>query len=106
VVEILGPRQVGKTTFIEALEARPHACFFWATFSGAELDLLVQRGDRRVGFEFKLSSAPELTPSMKIALADLGLRHLWVVHAGKDVIRLATQVTAIPLAQVATTRLW
>lgn len=94
------------TAVIEALEARPHECFFWATFSGAELDFLVQRGDRRVGFEFKLSSAPELTPSMKIALADLGLRHLWVVHAGKDVIRLAPQVTAIPLAQVATTRLW
>ena len=46
------------------------------------------------------------TPSMTIALADLGLRHLWVVHAGKDAIRLAPQVTAIPLAQVATTRLW
>jgi len=50
------------------------------------LDLLAPRGGRRVGFEFKLSSAPELTPSMTIALADLGLRHLWVVHAGKDVI--------------------
>ncbi len=86
MVEILGPRQVGKTTVIAELKARPHECFLWATFSGAELDLLAQRGDRRVGFEFKLSSAPELTPRMKIALTDLGLRHLWVVHAGKDVI--------------------
>ena len=83
MVEILGPRQVGKTTVIAELEARPHECLSWATFSGAELDLLVQRGDRRVGFEFKLSSAPELTPSMTIALADLGLRHLWVVHAAR-----------------------
>jgi predicted AAA+ superfamily ATPase len=88
------------------MAARPHECFYWATYSGAELDLLVQRGDRRVGFEFKLSSAPELTPSMKIAREDLALDRLWVVHAGKDVIRLAADVTAIPLAQVATTKLW
>jgi hypothetical protein len=94
------------TAVIEAMDARPHECFFWGTYSGAELDLLVQRGDRRIGVEFKLSSAPELTPSMRIALADLGLRHLWVVHAGKDVIRLAPDVTALPLAQVAATRLW
>lgn len=63
-------------------------------------------GDQRVGFEFKLSSAPELTPSMRIALEDLGLQHLWVVHAGKDVIRLAPDVTALPLAHVAATKLW
>ncbi|MBZ0150528.1 MAG: ATP-binding protein [Planctomycetes bacterium] len=94
------------TAVIEAMDARPHECFFWATYSGAELDLLVQRGDRRIGVEFKLSSAPELTPSMRIALADLGLQHLWVVHAGKDVIRLAADVTALPLARVAATRLW
>lgn len=94
------------TAVIDSMDARPHECFFWATYSGAELDLLVQRGDRRIGVEFKLSSAPELTPSMRIALFDLGLQHLWVVHAGKDVIRLAPEVTALPLAQVATTRLW
>lgn len=94
------------TAVVEAMAARPHECFYWATYSGAELDLLVQRGDRRVGFEFKLSSAPELTPSMKIAREDLALDRLWVVHAGKDVIRLAADVTAIPLAQVATTKLW
>jgi predicted AAA+ superfamily ATPase len=94
------------TAVVEAMEARPHECSFWATYSGAELDLLVQRGDRRVGVEFKLSSAPELTPSMRIALEDLELDRMWVVHAGKDTIKLASKVTALPLAQVASTRLW
>jgi uncharacterized protein len=90
----------------EAMGARPHECFYWATYSGAELDLLVQRGDRRIGVEFKLSSAPELTPSMRIALEDLQLDRLWVVHPGKEVIQLAPAVTAIPVAQVAATKLW
>lgn len=48
----------------------------------------------------------ELTPSMRIAREDLDLHHLWVVHAGKEVIRLAPDVTALPLSQVATTRMW
>ena len=94
------------TAVVDAMGARPHECSFWATYSGAELDLLVQRGDRRVGVEFKLSSAPELTPSMRIALEDLDLERVWVVHAGKDTIKLAPKVTALPLAQVASTKLW
>lgn len=94
------------TAVIEAMGARPHECFFWATYSGAELDLLVQRGGRRIGVEFKLASAPELTPSMRIASEDLELDHLWVVHPGKEVIRLAPTVTALPLAHVATKKTW
>lgn len=30
-------------------------CLFWATHSGAELDLFVQAGRQRLGYEFKLS---------------------------------------------------
>jgi hypothetical protein len=43
---------------------------------------------------------------MKIALEDLELERMWVVHAGKDTIKLAPKVTALPLAQVASTKLW
>jgi hypothetical protein len=53
------------------LGARPEECFFWATHAGAELDLLVVRGRRRLGFEMKRSEAPQVTPSMRIALQDL-----------------------------------
>lgn len=94
------------TAVVEAMAARPHECFFWSTYSGAELDLLVTRGDRRIGFEFKLASAPDLTASMRIALEDLELERLWVVHPGKDSIKLAPKVTALPLAEVAATKLW
>lgn len=48
-----------------ALRAHPEECFFWATHSGAELDLLVVRGSRRLGFEFKRTDTPSVTPSMR-----------------------------------------
>ena len=74
---------------ITRLGARPEQCFFWATHTGAELDLLVVRGTRRWGFEFKRTVAPRLTRSMHSALADLHLERLEVVHAGEQTFPLA-----------------
>jgi predicted AAA+ superfamily ATPase len=86
---------------VEHLGARPHECHFWSTHSGPELDLLIVRGRRRIGFEFKLGSAPDVTASMRTALQDLDLEHLWVIHAGKERFRLTPQIEALPLTQLA-----
>ncbi|MCX5789138.1 MAG: ATP-binding protein [Elusimicrobia bacterium] len=83
---------------IQACGAWPDQCYFWATHQGAELDLLLIRGRRRTGFEFKLSESPGLTPSMRTAMSDLKLDRLWVVHAGAERYPLAKGVEAIPLA--------
>ncbi|HEX7597700.1 MAG TPA: hypothetical protein VF518_05760, partial [Polyangia bacterium] len=40
---------------------------------GAELDLLVMRGNTRRGFEVKRTTVPEISKSMRIAFADLSL---------------------------------
>jgi len=82
------------------LGARPRECFFWATHNGAELDLLVVRGRHRVGFEFKRTSAPEMTPSMRISLKDLGLERLYVIHAGRSTFPMAPKVLAVPLLRL------
>lgn len=87
---------------IEHLGARPEECFFWATHAGAELDLLVVRGDRRVGYEFKRAEAPAVTKSMRIALADLALDRLFVVHAGPRSFPLADRLEAIALERLST----
>jgi hypothetical protein len=72
--------------------------YFWATQRGAELDLLVIRKGRRYGFEFKASDAPGLTPSMRIAVEDLKLDRLWVLHpAEAEPYALADKVEAWPL---------
>ena len=88
-------------TVLNLLHVDSRDCFFWATHRGAELDLLVRRGRKLMGFEFKRSSAPSLTRSMRTAVADLGLTRLVVVHAGKQCYPLAKGIDAIPLDQLA-----
>lgn len=75
--------------------ARSEECYFWATYSGAELDLLVVRGRHRRGFEFKRTVAPKVTQSMRIAQEDLRLDQLDVIHAGKETFPLAPGVRAV-----------
>jgi hypothetical protein len=81
------------------LEARREECFFWATHGGAELDLLIIRGKRRIGFEIKRTSSPKVTPSMRSGLADLGLQRLYVIHAGEHSFDMQEKVRAIAFHQ-------
>jgi hypothetical protein len=80
---------------IRRLDAQPHECFYWSTHTGAELDLLVVRGRQRLGFEIKRSSAPGVTASMKMAMSDLKLKRLTVIHAGRHSFDLAKDIHAI-----------
>jgi uncharacterized protein len=56
------------------------------------------KGQQRVGVEFKRSDAPKLTPSMRIAMEDLGLDALYVVYPGPHRFQLAPRVEAVPLS--------
>lgn len=85
---------------VQRLGARADECFFWATQGGAELDLMVTRGRRRVGFEIKRTSSPTLTRSMRVALSDLKLQRLDVIHAGRHAFPLAPKVRAVPLSRI------
>jgi predicted AAA+ superfamily ATPase len=80
---------------IAARGARRDQCFYCRTYAGAELDLLIVDGNRRTGFEFKRTTAPVVTPSMRAALADLRLTKLHVVHAGDESFDLAPKVRAV-----------
>lgn len=85
---------------IHQLGARPEERFFWATHGGAELDLLIVRGSRRLGFEFKRSDSPGTTKSMHAAMADLSLERLDVVHAGEHTCPLAERIRALSLGRI------
>jgi hypothetical protein len=76
--------------------------YFWATHGGAELDLLVPRGGKRYGFEFKFADAPATTKSMRAALSDLKLERLFVVFPGDRPYPLDEKIDAVPLVQLAT----
>jgi predicted AAA+ superfamily ATPase len=82
------------------LRARAEECYFWATHAGAELDLLVTRGNRRLGFEIKRTDAPKVTRSMHVALSDLKLQRLDVIHAGEHTFPLDTKIRAVSLSRL------
>ena len=85
---------------VERLGARPEETFFWATHTGAELDLLVIRGRRRFGFELKRTAAPRVTPSIRNALDDLHLDRVDVIYPGEHTFPLAERVRAVALPRL------
>jgi len=76
--------------------------WFWATHQGAEIDLLLRRGDRLLGVECKRADAPRLSPSLRIARDDLGLERIAVVYPGARRYPLGESVEVVPLRALAT----
>jgi predicted AAA+ superfamily ATPase len=74
--------------------------YFWATHGGAELDLMVTWSSRRHGFEFKFGDAPSMTKSMHIALEDLKLERLFVVHPGNDSYEMNDRTEAVAITSL------
>lgn len=84
-------------------QARPGSrAYFWRTSQGQEVDLLIDRGNRRVPFEIKLHSAPTPADARGVVtcMADLGLSRGYVIYPGRDSYSLGRHVTAIPAAQL------
>jgi len=79
----------------------PDETYFWATHSGAELDLLLIKNGRRIGVECKRVDAPRLLPSMRTAMEDLELSKLLVTYPGLYSYKIAENIQAIPLASLA-----
>jgi hypothetical protein len=83
---------------VRALE--PDEVFFWATHSGAELDLLLIKDGRRFGVECKRVDAPRLTPSMRAAADTLELSKLLIIYPGSLPYPLDDKTQVIPLASL------
>ena len=79
---------------------RPKQAYFWATHSGVELDLLFFHKGCRYGVEINLSEAPGASRSMRQAIKDLDLRHLWIIYPGRHVYPIDDNLTAYPLQAI------
>lgn len=85
----------------QMLMVEPHDdAYFWATHQGAEIDLVLRRGNRLLGVECKRADAPRLTPSIRSALKDLGLERIAVINPGNKRLPLSDNVEAIPLDEL------
>ena len=86
----------------QVLSSEPHdEAFFWATHQGAEIDLVLRRGDQLLGVECKRTDTPRVTRSIRIAQEDLGLTRVAVVHPGVKRYPLSEAVEAVPLGDLA-----
>lgn len=71
--------------------------FFFRTSAGAELDLVLEKGKRRIAVECKASSAPTVTRGFWSALEDLRIDEAWVVAPIASAFPLGSGVEAVPL---------
>ena len=67
---------------IRASGASDEEVFFWGIHAQAELDLLIFRGGKRLGYEVKYTDRPRSTRSQHLALQHLHLDQLTVVIPG------------------------
>ena len=102
---LLGHPRVGASWEGFALEqfinfVKPTETFFWSTHSGAEIDLFFQYQGRRYGVEFKFIEAPKITKSMRVALQDLRLDHMWIIYPGKHTYLADDKISVCPLSKL------
>ena len=105
LMELTGRPKVGASfegfvieQVLSSLGARE--AYFWGTYGGAELDLLIHRNGKRFGFEAKYTDAPRTTRSMRIAMADLGLDRLFVVTPGEERYPLDHDIEVLPARDI------
>jgi predicted AAA+ superfamily ATPase len=85
----------------QVLATEPHdEAFFWGTHQGAEIDLILRRGERLIGVECKRADAPRMTPSLRTALDDLGLERIVVIYPGQQRYQLTDRIDVVPLAEI------
>ena len=82
-----------------ALPADAHLSFH-RTAAGAELDLVIERGARKVGVEIKFSSAPKPAKGFWQSLQDLQIDRAFVIAPVSRRYPLAEGVEVVPLAEV------
>jgi uncharacterized protein len=86
--------------YLSRTQLESQECFYWATYAGLELDLLILRGNQKFGVEVKRTSAPQSTPSIYHAREDLQLDRLDVIHAGNHTFPLAKGIRAVAFSRL------
>ncbi len=85
---------------VKIMRLKEEEVFFWGVHAAAEIDMVFQRKGRLFGIEVKYAQAPNITQSMRSAMAELSLSHLWIIYPGKESYPLDKNVTAISLADL------
>jgi predicted AAA+ superfamily ATPase len=74
--------------------------YYWRTHAGLELDLLVMKNGRRLGFEIKYSETPKVTHSMRQIIDDLKLDCFYLVYQGKHSLELENKIRLLSISDI------
>ncbi len=83
---------------INQLKTRDY--YYWRTHAGLELDFLVLKNGKRLGFEIKFSEAPKVTRSIHQIIDDLKLDQFYIVYQGKHRLELEEKIQLLPVADI------
>ena len=81
---------------IAQLLPSPWQLSFYRTAAGAEIDIVAERGNKRIGFEIKFSSAPVLSKGFWSAMSDLELERAYVIAPVETGYPLGQTVDVVP----------
>jgi predicted AAA+ superfamily ATPase len=84
----------------KVLGLREEETYFWSIHGQGELDLLLFKGGKRIGVEFKYTSTPAVTKSMNLAIDTLKLDTLKIVHPGAGIWPLSDGITCYGLGEL------
>lgn len=74
--------------------------YYWRTHAGLELDLLVMKNGKRLGFEIKYSETPKVTRSMHQIIDDLKLDQFFIVYQGRHRLELDDKIQLLPITEI------
>ena len=80
------------------LSAYPkYSPYFYRTSSGVEIDLVIERGTKRIAFECKSSKSPTLSKGFYQALKDLSIDHAYIISPVDEQYPIKKSVIVAPL---------
>ena len=86
---------------ILAISGKEFQPFFYRTAAGAEIDLVLVRGNKpEIAIEVKRNQSPSISRSMANALADLKPVKSFIVYPGDELYPVAENVIALPDSKI------
>lgn len=73
---------------------------FYRTSSGSEIDLIIEKGNKRVALECKGSTSPNLNRGFWNGVSDIGFQEVWVIAPVKEAYPIEKGVMVAPPHQL------
>lgn len=71
--------------------------YFYRSATGAEIDLILEKGQRRIAFEIKASTSPQVKQSFWNSLDDLKIKEAWIIAPVDTLYPYKKGINVIPL---------